>query len=159
MGGRLIAKEDIIKHGDELIAATRKIIEGGYIYAGHVVSPGAALSKSDSSVHPLWYKSASQDITILPLKAQMTVAERKAAEDVLTYTIGGPLRDATPNSASYIHEGDANEPNWQETYWGTNYARLRELKRKLDPKGVFYAKTTPGTEDWAELDGKLCKKV
>ena len=58
-------------------------------------------------------------------------------------------------------QGDVYEPNWQEAYWGSNYCRLLETRRKWDPHGVFYTQTTPGTEDWDVMDygTKLCKKV
>lgn len=58
-------------------------------------------------------------------------------------------------------QGDLNEPNWQESYWGDKYPKLLQLRKKWDPEGVFYAQTTPGTEDWSVLDygSKLCKKV
>ena len=58
-------------------------------------------------------------------------------------------------------EGDLEEPGWQNAYWGSNYNRLYDLKKKWDPQGVFYARATPGTEDWEVIDygTRLCKKV
>lgn len=57
-------------------------------------------------------------------------------------------------------EGDLNEPNWQTEYWGTNYPKLFEIRKKWDPSGVFYAETTPGTEKWSEVGDPpvLCKE-
>ncbi|KAF2176417.1 FAD binding domain-containing protein [Zopfia rhizophila CBS 207.26] len=160
MGGRVLVQEDFEKHEDEILAAIKNIIDTGNIYAGHVVNPGHRVPNSDTPAHPAWRKAASADIYIVPVKAQMTVTERKTAEDTVTNALGKPLRDASPNSASYVNEGDVNEPEWQEVYWGSNYPKLLELKKKYDPKGLFYAKATPGTEDWSEiLDGKLCKRV
>jgi hypothetical protein len=36
---------------------------------------------------------------------------------------------------------------------------LVSIKKKYDPEGVFYAVSTPGTEDWVQIeDGtRLCK--
>jgi hypothetical protein len=58
-------------------------------------------------------------------------------------------------------QGDLEEINWQTAFWGPNYPRLKELKTKWDPEGVFFARTTPGSENWEILDyGKrLCKKT
>lgn len=39
------------------------------------------------------------------------------------------------------------QPDWQDHFWGSNYARLAELKKKWGPEGIFYAISTPGTED------------
>jgi len=47
------------------------------------------------------------------------------------------LRDAIPVSGAYFSESDYLEPNWQQTFWGTNYPRLKALKKKYDPKGLF----------------------
>lgn len=160
MGGRLIVQEDITNHGDELATVMRRVVEAGNIYAGHVINPGVAITNTSTSVHSSWYKASSQDIYITPLKPKLSAAERKAADDYVSYGLGNMLRDASPKSASYVNEGDINEPEWQNIYWGENYPELLRLKREWDPKGVFYAKSTPGTEEWSEiLDGKLCRKV
>ncbi|KAL1625567.1 hypothetical protein SLS56_007226 [Neofusicoccum ribis] len=44
-----------------------------------------------------------------------------------------------------------NNPNWKEDYFGENYARLREIKAEWDPEGLFYGKTTVGSDEW-EID-------
>jgi hypothetical protein len=58
-------------------------------------------------------------------------------------------------------QGDLEEPNWQDAYWGPNYPRLYELKKIWDPHGILYARTTPGTEDWEVIDygTRLCQKL
>ena len=48
-----------------------------------------------------------------------------------------PLRDITPGSGAYFNEGDVNEPNWEHTFWGDNYASLKEIKAKYDPTRMF----------------------
>ncbi|EOD52656.1 putative fad binding domain-containing protein [Neofusicoccum parvum UCRNP2] len=51
-----------------------------------------------------------------------------------------------------------NNPNWEEDYFGENYASWRETKGRWDPEGLFYGKTTVGSDEW-EIDdeGRLCK--
>ena len=58
-------------------------------------------------------------------------------------------------------QGDLEEPNWQDAYWGSNYPRLHELKKIWDPTGVLYARKTPGTEDWEVIDygTRLCQRL
>lgn len=76
------------------------------------------------------------------------------------------LRDVSPGAGSYMNEGDPGEPNWQQAFYGANYARLLEIKRKWDPTGVFWAPTTVGSEGWAvqvvdgypnSQNGRLCR--
>jgi FAD/FMN-containing dehydrogenase len=48
------------------------------------------------------------------------------------------LRKITPNSGAYWNETDRYEPNWEESFWGKeNYAKLKTIKQKYDPNGVF----------------------
>jgi len=61
----------------------------------------------------------------------------------------GELRKLVPRAASYIWESDFFEPNWQESYWGGHYARLRAVKEKYDPHGLFYIHHGVGSESWS----------
>jgi FAD/FMN-containing dehydrogenase len=54
-----------------------------------------------------------------------------------------------PKAASYVWETDYFEPNWQESFWGDNYARLLVIKRKYDPEGLFFLHHGVGSEDWS----------
>jgi hypothetical protein len=97
-------------------------------------------------------------------KEQMQKAAKELIEDVL-----GPWRDVSPESdfgGSYLNEANVVEPRWQHSFYGTQYDRLLELKKKWDPKGVFYATTAVGSEEWEVRDGdwgtqtqngRLCK--
>ncbi len=39
----------------------------------------------------------------------------------------------------YLNEADPNEKNWQEIFFGskTIYAKLKSIKNKFDPNGLF----------------------
>jgi hypothetical protein len=39
--------------------------------------------------------------------------------------------------------------SWQKEYWGTNYSRLRAIKRKYDPDGLFFVHHGVGSEEWS----------
>ena len=62
-------------------------------------------------------------------------AGRRAAEP--TNTAIRIIRDATPGAGTYSNEADYFEPDWQQAFWGTNYGRLLEIKRKVDPHNLF----------------------
>jgi FAD binding domain/Berberine and berberine like len=60
----------------------------------------------------------------------------------------GVLRDLAPDSGSYVAESNFFEPDWQRSYWGANYARLLEVKRRYDPEGLFFVHHGVGSEIW-----------
>jgi FAD/FMN-containing dehydrogenase len=56
------------------------------------------------------------------------------------------LRAATPGAGSYLNETDYFEPDWQDSFWGPNYPRLLEIKRRYDPRNVFRVHHGVGSE-------------
>lgn len=62
------------------------------------------------------------------------------------------IRDVVPGVGSYVSESDFFEENWQQAFWGRNYGRLLEVKKKYDPEGLFFVHHGVGSEDWS-LDG------
>jgi hypothetical protein len=74
----------------------------------------------------------------------------KARSDAAAVTAAmGELRKLVPRAASYVWETDYFEPNWQDSFWGDNYARLRAIKEKYDPDGLFFLHHGVGSEDWS----------
>lgn len=59
------------------------------------------------------------------------------------------LRAVAPSGGSYVSESDFFENDWQHSYWGSNYARLAEVKNRYDPRGLFYVHNGVGSEDWS----------
>jgi FAD/FMN-containing dehydrogenase len=59
------------------------------------------------------------------------------------------IRKLLPRVGSYVWETDFFQPNWQEAFWGENYARLRAVKDKYDPEGLFFLHHGVGSEDWS----------
>ena len=60
------------------------------------------------------------------------------------------LKMLAPDAGSYVAESNYFEAHWQTSYWGGNYARLLELKRKYDPEGVFFVRHGVGSEGWSD---------
>ena len=58
---------------------------------------------------------------------------------------------------AYVNEANAYQPDWQETFWGSNYPRLLKIKREMDPDDVFWCHPCVGNERWQEVDGQLCR--
>ena len=62
----------------------------------------------------------------------------------------GDLRKVRPEPAAYVSESNFFEKDWQRSYWGTNYERLRAVKRQYDPDGLFFVHHGVGSEDWSD---------
>ena len=48
---------------------------------------------------------------------------------------------------AFVWETDYFEANWQDYFWGDNYARLKRIKQKYDPDGLFFLHHGVGSED------------
>ncbi|CAF2145115.1 unnamed protein product [Rotaria magnacalcarata] len=50
----------------------------------------------------------------------------------------------------YMNEANPNEPNWQQRFFGSQamYDRLKTVKDKYDPLGLFVCKNCVGSDDW-----------
>lgn len=59
------------------------------------------------------------------------------------------LRKLVPEPGSYVSESNYFEENWQRAFWGPNYARLRAVKQKYDPEGLFFVHHGVGSEEWS----------
>ncbi|KAF2739860.1 FAD-binding domain-containing protein [Polyplosphaeria fusca] len=165
VGGRMFTHTDISERGDQvadaLTFASMPANDTLGFNVGHIVDPGFGVPVADNAIHPKWRNSSSFVITNIIMNGDESWEVKMEKEKFQTEVVGGALRKAGPDGATYVNEGDLNEPNWQESYWGSNYPRLLELRKKWDPAGVLYTKTTPGTEDWAVIDygRRLCKKA
>ncbi len=76
----------------------------------------------------------------------LAAARRDAAQIGKAMTV---LRNLAPDSGSYVAESNFFEPDWQRSYWGDNYARLLEVKRRYDPGGLFFVHHGVGSETWS----------
>ncbi len=60
------------------------------------------------------------------------------------------LRAIVPSGGAYVSESNYFQPDWQQAYWGSNYARLSEIKKKYDPDGLFIVHNGVGSEEWSK---------
>jgi FAD/FMN-containing dehydrogenase len=56
------------------------------------------------------------------------------------------IRAAAPDAGSYLNETDYHQPDWQQAFWGDNYARLLEIKHTYDPGNLFCVHHGVGSE-------------
>jgi FAD/FMN-containing dehydrogenase len=61
----------------------------------------------------------------------------------------GELRRLVPAPGSYVSESDYFEADWRQAFWGANYPRLKAVKDKVDPDGLFFVHHGVGSEEWS----------
>ena len=66
------------------------------------------------------------------------------------------MRELVPGMGAYMNEAHRYEPDWQRTFWGTNYPRLLKIKKHVDAGDVFWCPQCVGSEDWEEVGRRLC---
>ncbi|HLJ89890.1 MAG TPA: FAD-dependent oxidoreductase [Candidatus Angelobacter sp.] len=59
------------------------------------------------------------------------------------------LRTLAPKGGAYVSESNFFENDWQHAYWGGNYPRLAQVKKKYDPSGLFFVHNGVGSEEWS----------
>ena len=68
------------------------------------------------------------------------------------------LKMLTPGGGSYMNEGTFDNPDAKENYYGANYDRLLEMKRKYDLHFILYGPASVGSDYWTVAsDGRLCR--
>lgn len=166
-GGRLIPRATVLG-GDaprqKLISAFRDITKNGDYYLAftasnlELASAAGNVNTSRNAVLPTWRSSILHVITVSPWDLTLPREKFLTRQDELTGTVMPLLEAATPGSGSYLNEANFQQPNWQKEFYGVNYARLSDIKAKVDPLGLMYGRTAVGSDKWAEdAEGRLCR--
>ena len=83
----------------------------------------------------------------IPGHEPSVAAGRQAAHSV--HQCMAQLRELVADPGAYVSESNYFEPRFQQAYWGSNYPRLAEIKRKYDPDGLFVVHNGVGSERWS----------
>jgi FAD/FMN-containing dehydrogenase len=59
------------------------------------------------------------------------------------------LRAIVPDAGAYVSESNFFDHTWQKSFWGPNYPRLAEVKKKYDPAGLFFVHHGVGSAEWS----------
>jgi hypothetical protein len=158
IGGRLIPREVVEQQNAELMKITRDVVDDGAMYVGLAFNVSKSVPSPDYvSANPNWRKCIIStvigiDYDYNDYEANLKV-QRKITDDIVPR-----LAALTPGGASYMNEGDFNQPDWKTAFYGPFYDRLDKVKKKYDPEDYFYALTAVGSDRWAQKeDGRLCR--
>lgn len=169
---RLFPRENFLSPAklNATLAAVRYSIDQGGVLIGYNIKPAVNPTvNQNNSVNPAWRNALAFFILGGPtLPNNATDAQIADASKVLTTDWMQKWRDVSPGSGTYLSESDINEPNFQQSFYGSYYPKLYALKQQYDPTGLFYAPTAVGSEDWyitgqlpyfPTQNGRLCRKT
>lgn len=159
--------EDGSKFNATFKAVQETIEAGGAMLAFNIAGFGKISPDfPDTSINPAWRETCLHAILAIFWSENATQDEIVNASRTLTVDWMGKWRNASLGAGSYMSEADVDEPNFQQSFYGTNYDKLYDLKQRYDPHGVFYTPTGVGSEDWYITDqidyittqnGRLCR--
>ncbi|KUJ11049.1 FAD-binding domain-containing protein [Mollisia scopiformis] len=170
-GSRLFPRENFVNATllNETLAVVRHAIEGGAILVGYniksAVNPHA---NQNNSVNPAWRETLTHFILPGLWDADATFAQIQNVSETLTNDWLARWRAVSPGAGSYFAEGDINEPDFQQSFYGSYYPQLLAMKKEFDPWDLFYAPTAVGSEYWyitgqipyiPTQNGRLCRKT
>ncbi|KAM0268089.1 hypothetical protein ACHAQH_010043 [Verticillium albo-atrum] len=125
------------------------LVSGGKVFAD--------AADQSSGLHPAWRTSPFVLVTGRGVPKTASSALRQAVNDDITMVKGAATKRLAPNTGGYMNEGDRHDPEYIETFYGSNYESHLKAKRKYDPAGIFYCPTCVGAERFTERpDGPLC---
>jgi FAD/FMN-containing dehydrogenase len=151
---------------NKTIATLRGMVEEGAFLVHYNINADLPEGTADSSVNPAWRDVQMFAIYGLLWSRDTPEEDIAAAHEKLTHDIGRRLKDISPGAGSYGNEGDLMDPEFAQTFFGDNYERLLRIKKRVDPRGVFWAPTAVGSEDWyvteqetyvSKQNGRLCR--
>ncbi|KAI9706663.1 MAG: hypothetical protein M1836_003672 [Candelina mexicana] len=159
LGSRLLDEKSLSVPLPALAKALRSAYSDLVLIANLVIGPGVWDAKPSGglgSMTPAWRKAIVHMIVPVTWNPHNDTLKSEQTE-LLTNTYVKELRNLAPDSGCYVNEADVNEPDLPHAFWGDNYKRLLDIKRKYDAEGVFWCAPCVGGRDWKLEDGKLCR--
>ncbi|KAK0702405.1 hypothetical protein B0H67DRAFT_614299 [Lasiosphaeris hirsuta] len=144
-------------------SALRTVTHSGNFYLGcnainTRATPQPGHNRPANAVNPAWRDSVSHCIVVGPWDYTIPRADMLTRLNELTNVITPALEAATPGSGTYLNEANFQQANWQTQFYGSSYNRLKQIKKKYDPKGLLYATTAVGSDDWViDGSGRVCR--
>lgn len=157
-GGRLIPRSVVENNTAELVKVYQDLAAQGVLLAGSSANYGKPAGTPDNAVLPAWRTAMIQQQLITNWDSTAPWADMQAAQQKMTNELMPKIEAITPGSGSYLNEADFQQKNWQSTFFGANFDKLKAIKKKYDPKDVFYILKGVGSEAWnVDNSGRMCR--
>ena len=156
-GSRMIPRDVLLNDNDALQAVLKNLTLHGVLAVGDALNATAPFPVANA-VNPAWRRAGVHMQLTTAWDDAAPWADMVAAQKRITDEFVPQMEAVTPGSGAYVNEADFRQPNWQQHFFGPNYDRLLQIKRKWDPEGRFYAIRTVGSDAWGvAADGRMCR--
>lgn len=157
-GGRLIPRHTITDDNAALTSAAKCIVEQGVTWIGVGTNVAPFSNPETQSVLPAWNQALVHATLTTPWNFTAPWSEMLDLQNLMTDKIMPEIEAVTPGSGAYMNEADFRQPRFQQEFFGSNYDRLLEIKKKWDHQGFFYARDAVGSEQWVvAANGTMCR--
>ncbi|KAF4635585.1 hypothetical protein G7Y89_g2518 [Cudoniella acicularis] len=140
-GSRLVPRTVVQENNDALQVAYRNLTANGVMLVGIGTDVSAPVESGgiSNAVLPSWRKALVHTYLTTAWNLTAPFSDMVRNADLMTDEYVPQLAAMVNGSGSYMNEADWQEPNYKETFFGTNYAKLLSIKQKWDPSNLFYA--------------------
>ncbi|KAL0941910.1 FAD binding domain protein [Colletotrichum truncatum] len=159
VGGRLMPRSLVATDASAttLVDTLASIIKNGGIISGLTINVARKTGAVPNAVHPAWRTALFSAVVGTPYD-RADFSTLVSGQKTVTDTLIPALTALTPGGGAYLNEADRNQADWQTVFYGSNYAKLKTIKKIYDPLDTFYALTGVGSDGWkVQGDGRLCK--
>ncbi|KIX10069.1 uncharacterized protein Z518_01150 [Rhinocladiella mackenziei CBS 650.93] len=118
----------------------------GYLVAGPGVRK-AQIPGGGNAVNPAWRRAYAHVVLVRVWPALNDTAKGVLVRSLREEAVPA-LKEIAPASGAYLNEADPTNSDWQKDFYGENYPRLLDIKKKWDPEGVFWCKPCVGHDLW-----------
>lgn len=144
MASRLVPRElfSSTKDVGQLVDAVLSAMQLSYTNRGggaaqlYATGPFNQPDNSKTGVNPAWRKALWHVVIGAAWTSTTPPNVRTQIQNSISASVQ-PLKALTPGGGCYMNEGDWMEENWQQTFFGDNYDRLLDVKKRYDPTGLF----------------------
>lgn len=156
-----IAKEDLIQYLQQILASRSPTgsmllfgLQGG-------LGPANVPEEMRGSVLPAWRQAYAHVMTTgTSMNATGDPSEALKSGAEYHESVKEPVwRKWAPNTGAYMNEGNPFSTTWKQDFYGENYERLLEIKRKYDPSESLFIWSGLGSDMWNYdlKSGLLCR--
>ena len=148
----LLQQAEQARLADALFAASRHWEVQLHFNKGLAGAPAEAIAAArDTATNPVVLDAFALAIVAngglplqwLPFYASFVRKDARAVDEATA-----ELRKIVPEPGSYVSESNYFNQSWQTAFWDGNYPKLRAVKAKYDPDGLFFVHHGVGSEEW-----------